>query len=657
VNGVNRSVVQSSKIVPVEDAVAIVRAGDTIATSGFVGVGTPDGVIAALEQRFVDTGEPRELTLVFAAAPGDGQDKGLNRLAHEGLVRRVVGGHFGLVPKLSQMAMAGSIEGYNLPLGCISQLFREIAGRKAGLLSKVGLQTFVDPREGGGKLNSRTREDLVELISIGGEPWMFYKSFPIDVAILRGTTADADGNVTMEREALTLDALAIAMAAKNSKGLVIVQVERVAAQGSLNPRHVKIPGVFVDCVVVARPEHHSQTYATAYNPAFSGEMRAPVDRIAPLPLDERKVIARRCAFELPLGGIVNLGIGMPEGVAAVAAEENLLDLVTLTAEPGIIGGLPQGGLDFGAAVNPGAIIDQNQQFDFYDGGGLDLACLGLAQADRGGNVNVSRFGDRLAGAGGFINISQNARKLIFVGTFTAGGLKVRVGEGRLSILREGRSAKFVGAVEHVTFSGSLAAQLRQPVLFVTERCVFRLGPEAGLELVEVAPGIDIERDILSLMAFRPEVRSDPKPMDSRLFEPGPMRLDELLLFRPLEERFSLDADSSVLYIDLDGYRVRGERDVEDVREAVAARVEPLGRKVAAVISYDACSIDPEIAEAWFAMAADVQNRYYTHVSRYTTSAFMRLKLGNALARREVAPHIFETPHEARAFIASRAEPN
>jgi propionate CoA-transferase len=642
-----------SKVVPVEDAVAVIRPGDTVATSGFVGVGTPDAVIAALEARFVETSGPSDLTLVFAAAPGDGRDKGLNRLARKGLVRRVIGGHFGLVPKISQMVTDGAIEGYNLPLGCISQLFREIAGRKAGLISKVGLQTFVDPREGGGKLNDRTTEDLVELLSIAGEAWMFYKAFPIQVAILRGTTADPEGNITMEREALTLDNLAIAMAAKNSKGLVIVQVERLAASGSLNPRNVKIPGALVDCVVVAAPEDHAQTYATAYNPAFSGEMRVPVDRIAPLPLDERKVIARRCAFELPLGGVVNLGIGMPEGVAAVAAEEKLLDLLTLTAEPGIVGGLPQGGLDFGAAINPGAIIDQNQQFDFYDGGGLDLACLGLAQADRYGNVNVSRFGNRLAGAGGFINISQNARKLIFVGTFTAGGLKVNVGQGQLTIVQEGRSAKFVDAVEQVTFSGSLAAESGQPVLFITERCVFRLDAN-GLELIEIAPGIDIERDVLAHMAFEPVVR-EPKLMDARIFRAEPIGLDGILLERPLSQRLSLDEQAGELFIDLDGYRVRTLHDVEAVREAVASRVGPLGRKVAAIISYDAFAIAPELNDAWFAMAADVESLYYNHVSRYTTSAFMRLKLGEALSRRDVAPHIFETPQQARTSITLRAE--
>ena len=428
-----------NKIVSPDEAAAILRDGDTVSVSGFVGIGTPDELIAAIERRFLASERPEGLTLVFAAAPGDGKERGLNRLAHEGLVRRAVGGHWALVPKLSKLALDGRIEAYNLPLGCISQLYRDIAARRAGLLSRVGLRTFVDPRQEGGKLNARTTEDLVRLMEVDGEEFLFYRAFPIHVALIRGTTADTAGNITMEREALTLDVLPSAMAAKNSRGFVIAQVERIAAEGSLDPRRVQVPGVLVDCVVLAEPENHRQTYATAHSAAFSGQLRVPLDRIAPLPLDARKVIARRAAMELPLGGVVNLGIGMPEGVAAVAAEERVLRHVTLTAEPGIVGGMPQSGLDFGAALNPEAVIQQNQQFDFYDGGGLDLACLGMAQADAEGNVNVSRFGRRLAGAGGFINISQNARKLVFAGTFTAGGLEVAIEDGSSASCARGGS--------------------------------------------------------------------------------------------------------------------------------------------------------------------------------------------------------------------------
>ena len=628
------------KVVSADEAVAIIRSGDMVATSGFVGVGTPDAIFAALEKRFLASAEPRDLGLLFAAAPGDGKDRGLNRLAHRGLIQRAVGGHWSLVPKLGRMAADNLIEAWNLPLGCISQLFREISGRRPGLLSRVGLGTFVDPRQGGGKLNSISTRDLVRVMEIDGREWLFYEAIPVDVAILRGTTADPDGNISMEREALILDNLAIAMAAKASKGFVIAQVERLAAMDALPARQVVVPGALVDCVVLAPPEHHVQTYATAYSPAFSGQLRVPMDRIPPLPLDERKIIARRCAMALPMGGVVNLGIGMPEAVAAVAREENLLDQVTLTAEPGIFGGIPQGGLDFGAALNPSAIIAQNQQFDFYDGGGLDLACLGMAQADARGSVNVSRFGDRFAGAGGFINITQNARALVFAGAFIARGLRIETGDGSLRIAREGRSRKFVTAVEEVTFNGGLAAAAGQRVLYITERCVFQLTP-AGLALVEVAPGIDLERDILALMDFRP-IMTDVKPMDDRLFRTVAMGLDAILLNRPLAERFTLDAARSTLFIDLTGYRVRREEQVEAVREQVRSMVEPLGRKVTAVIDYDGCVIDPVVAETWFDMVRDVHARFYDKASRYTTSAFMRLKLGDELRRREMAPHVFET---------------
>ncbi|GJE61850.1 acyl CoA:acetate/3-ketoacid CoA transferase [Methylobacterium trifolii] len=634
-----------NKIVSADEAIAIIRDGDMVAVSGFVGIGTPDELILALARRFEATGTPTGLGLMFAAAPGDGRDRGLNKLAHAGLVRRVVGGHWALVPKLAALALDDRIEAYNLPLGVVSHLYRDIANHGPGHLTKVGLRTFVDPRLGGGKLNASTTEDLVSLVELGGEPWLHYKAFPIHIALIRGTTADPAGNVTMEREALTLDNLAAAMAARNSGGFVIAQVERIAEAGSLNPREVQIPGVLVDCVVLSEPENHRQTYGTAYNHAYTGRQRVPLDRIVPMALDARKVIARRCAFELPPGGVVNLGIGMPEGVAAVAAEERVLKYLTLTAEPGVIGGLPQGGLDFGAALNPSAVLHQNQQFDFYDGGGLDLACLGLAQADAEGNVNVSRFGRRLAGAGGFINISQNAKSLVFAGTFTADGLDVVIEDGQVQIRREGRSKKFVAAVEQITFSGAYAAERGQPVLYVTERCVLRR-TKAGMELVEVAPGIDVERDILAQMGFAPIV-ADPKPMDPRLFRDAVMGLEPWLLGLSLAERISYDPERNILFSNLEGFQVRTVEDVELVRREFERTCREIGRKVHLIANYDGFDLDPAVSDAYFSTIAYLQGRYYATASRYTTSAFMRLKLGASLQMRDLAPHVFETRAEAQ----------
>jgi propionate CoA-transferase len=637
-----------NKIVSAQEAVAIVRDGDTIAFSGFVGTGTPDELILALEKRFLETGSPRDLTYVFAAAPGDGKERGLNHLAHQGLVKRVIGGHWSLVPKLGKLAVENQIEAYNIPLGVVSHLFREIAGKRAGLLSKVGLRTFVDPRQDGGRINSKTTEQIVRVMEIDGEEWLFYKRFPITVAFIRGTTADLTGNITMEHEALTLDSLAIATAAHNSGGFVVAQVERIAAHGALRPRDVVVPGVMVDCVVLAQPENHWQTYGSQYNPAFAGEFKVALDMLAPMALDERKVIARRCAFELPMGGVVNLGIGMPEGVAAVANEERVLSHLTLTAEPGVIGGVPQSGLDFGAAVNTEAIIAQNQQFDFYDGGGLDMACLGMAEVDVDGHVNVSRFGPRLAGAGGFINITQNARRVVFAGTFTAGGLHVEISHGELHIVKEGRSRKFVKKVEQITFNGAYAAEIGQPVLYVTERCVFRRGA-GGLELIEVAPGIDIERDILAHMDFTPVV-SSPAVMQARIFLDEPMQLDETLLGLGLAERASYDVQRNILFLNLEGMRIRTRDDVDRVRRVVEEKVQLIGRKVALVVNYDDFVIDAAVADTYAAMVRYMEMHYYTTSSRYTTSAFLRMKLGEALSRRRVAAHIFETSEEAHQYV-------
>jgi propionate CoA-transferase len=640
--------IHKNKMVTAGEAVEIIKNGDVIGLGGFVGIGYAEEVAIALKDRFLETGNPKDLTLYFAAGQGDGKERGSNHLAHEGMLKRVIGGHWALVPKMQKLAIENKIEAYNLPQGCLAHMLRDVGAHKPRTISSVGLGTYIDPRNGGGKINEKTTEDLVELIEFDGKEYLAYKTQPIDVAIIRGTTADTDGNITMEKEALTLESLTLAIAAKNNNGFVIVQVERIAGKGMLRQRDVKIPGIMVDCVVVAtKKENHMQTFDVDYDPSFAGEFRVPVSSLKPMKLDERKIIARRAAFELIPNSVVNLGIGMPEGVANVAAEENVLDYMTLTAEPGVIGGIPAGGLSFGAASNVDAVIDQPYQFDYYDGGGLDVTFLGLAQADKVGNLNVSKFGPKLAGCGGFINISQNSKKIVFVGTFTAGGLKISVSNGKLTIDQEGKIPKFIDSVEQITFSGKIAAQTGNPVLYITERCVFELSKK-GLVLTEVAPGVDIEKDIFAHMDFRPVVEETPKVMDERIFTPGVMGLKSELLSIPIESRLAYDSDQNVFFVNFESLAVRSREDILQIRDQVSKILRPVGKKVKAIVNYDNFDISPELIDEYMDMVKSIMDEFYTEAHRYTTSTFMRMKMGDSLKERSMSPHIYETLTEASA---------
>ncbi len=499
-----------------EMAAALIKDEDTVVLTGSGGgVMEPHFLLEGIENRFLETGSPKNITLVHASGIGDKQRAGITRFAHKGMVRRVVGGHWGWSPEMQAMAVNNEIEAYNFSQGVLCHLYREIAAHRPGLITKTGKYTFVDPRLSGGKLNEVTKEDLVELIELDGQEYLRYKTFPVNVAIIRGTYADEDGNISLEQEPAKLDLLAAAQAAHNSGGIVIAQVKYVARANSLGSKRVSIPGVYVDAVVVD-PEQ-MQTGEGEYNPAFSGDMEIPLKNLKPFPLSARKVVARRAFMELKKGSVINLGFGMADGVAAVAAEEGFSDQVTMTIEQGIYGGVPAQGAIFGVASNPVAVIDECAQFDFYSGRGLDATFLGLAQADAKGNVNVSKFGTTISGSGGFIDISQSAKQVVFCGTFTTGGLKTEVSDGKVKILQEGRIHKFIQDVEQITFSSRFAHEEGQKVVYVTERCVFVLGEE-GLVLTEIAPGIDLERDILGQMDFKPQISEDLKTMDARIFE-------------------------------------------------------------------------------------------------------------------------------------------
>nr|WP_295974852.1 CoA-transferase [uncultured Bacillus sp.] len=504
-----------SKVISAEEAAKLIPNEAVVACTGF-GLGmVPEEVYLAIRKRFDETGFPKNLTFMWSAGNGNGKGRGANVFGVEGLIKKVIAGFVGNNPDVSNLVMENKIECLGLPQGVVPQLYREIAAHRPGLITKIGLGTYVDPRIEGAKLSPCT-EDYVELMNIKGEEYLFYPSFPINAGLIRGTYADEDGNIVMDKEGLLVEALPIAQAVRNSGGIVIAQVEKIVKKGSLDPKQVRVPGIMVDHLVIAKPEYHFQTQTTQYDPALSNEVKVPVESLSKLPFNDRKVIARRASVELGPNTIVNLGLGIPITIGSIAAEEDVSQHLTLTTEVGVVGGIPGSGGDFGLAYNADAILEQQAQFDFIDGGGLDLTVLGLAEADEQGNINVSKFGKRANGPGGAINIAQTAKKIVFAGTFTAGGLKTEIKDGKLHILEEGKAKKFKKQVQQITFGGQRAASINQFVLYVTERAVFQL-IDGKVTLIEMAPGVDLQKDILDQMEFTPVIAKDLKEMDPTLF--------------------------------------------------------------------------------------------------------------------------------------------
>ena len=510
----------AQKVVSAAEAVRCIRSGATVAVSGSGGgVNDPYTLLAALEQRFLATGEPKDLALYHPSGMGDGHGGGTERLAHPDMVRTVYGSHWSWAPSLAEMAVSGAFEVAVWPQGILSQLLRESAASRPGLVTQVGMDTYLDPRV---KLTQPGRHIRPQLIELDGRSWLYYPAPRIDVALIRATTADEQGNLSMEHEAVIMDALSAAQAAHCSGGIVIAQVQRLATGGTLDARTVRVPGHLVDMIVV--DDEQRQSFATPYNPSYSGEL---VTRVPPRQASrpERQYIARRAALELRPGMVVNLGFGVADGVAITAEMEGILDAVTFTIEQGASGGVPAWDSDFGMMWNPTSILDGPSQFDFYDGGGLDLAIVSFAQVDARGNVNVSYFDHRLVGPGGFINITQAAKAVIFCGTLTAKGLQITNGQDRLIIEREGAVPKFVGEIEEITFSAEQARARGQKVLYITERAVFRLGAR-GLELVELAHGVDIESQVLAHMGFRPDIAAPLAAIPPEVYQQGSLYLKQ-----------------------------------------------------------------------------------------------------------------------------------
>ena len=520
------------KFVTAAEAAALIPDRSTVLIDAFISFCLPDDILEAIENRYINFQKPKDLSIVnIAGIGGDGKTRGINHFAHRGLVRRLLCANLSAAPKIYPLVMDNAFPTFMIPQGVLSHMMRAIASKKPGIISQVGMKTFVDPDVDGGRINQAAwdcGESVVEKIQLRGEDFLFYPAFDIDVAIIKGSFSDHQGNISMENEALHLEQLEVAAATKNSGGIVMCQVDEVVNKEHLHAQNVIIPSTMIDYVIVGKPENTGQHFLDNFNngefiPSWSGHERIELDAIANMPFGVEKVICRRSIFELRAKNFINLGIGLPMNVSAVLNEEGLIHEVSASIESGIVGGVPANGLATGAAYNPDAVLKQPDIFDFYDGGGIDFACLGAAQMDREGNVNVSRFAGKTTGPGGFINITQGAKLICFLGTFTAGKQDIRIEDGKLNIIQDGPYIKFKEQVEHITFSGehSRSKKEKQTVFYITERAVFKL-TEQGLTLIEIAPGVDLEKDILGKMEFKPAISPDLKLMDERLFRPERM---------------------------------------------------------------------------------------------------------------------------------------
>jgi propionate CoA-transferase len=521
------------KLIQSEEICSLLKDGDTIVVTGITLGAFAEEAAVEIERNFLATAHPRDLTIYFPSAIGDRNTRGLNYICHPGLIKRYVGGHMlGCGRRLQSICAENQAEVYCFPQGVMSTMNRYIAAKKPGVITKIGLGTMMDPRQNGGRMNSAAKEDLVDLVELLGEEWLLYKLPKVDVTIIRGTVADEKGNISTYKEGYQLGQLAAAQAAKACGGIVICQVESIVQFGTLKPKEVKVPGILVDYIYTAKPAYHWQTAQTPYNPVFSGEVRIPLGSVPLENLSARKVIARRAAMELQKSDIVNLGVGIPEAVSSIMAEEGVDHLVTMTTEAGGIGGIPANAHDFGCCWNAECTLEMADEFDLYDGGTLDFGCLGFLQVAPDGSLNASMRAGRGIGVGGFMDVAAGAKKVIFTTIMTGGVMpndlpQFKIEGGRISILREGNVKKFVPTIEQVTFNGPLAITEGKKVMVITERAVFQLTKE-GLELIEIAPGMDLERDVLGAMDFRPLVSKNLQQMPTGIFAEHWGGLAELL---------------------------------------------------------------------------------------------------------------------------------